>query len=84
MKVFYNLRNYQQVIEIDHGRIEKANCTCPEFVYRKTKSIGEGPEKRVIIIGRCKHLNKIVSMIDKELIPNEPNRETDPSTKRDG
>lgn len=60
MKKFYEVGKYEQWVEIQDGKVVKFNCTCPDFLFRRLKSKGDGPDRKTRAVGQCKHLNLIM------------------------
>jgi hypothetical protein len=59
MKIFYKVGKYEQWIEIER-KIKDFSCLCPDFIYRRLK------KWKTEKIKPCKHLEKIIKMIDKK------------------
>lgn len=49
----YKVRGYNQFVWVDNKEIKKVSCECPDFTYRQIQ----------IEMGMCKHLKKIVGVM---------------------
>lgn len=57
MLIQYKISKYEQTIKIQGNKIYYFNCGCPDFLFRK-----------IYTNERCKHINKIKEMMDKEIV----------------
>lgn len=68
MKAFFKVKNYNQWVEIEENQVTKFSCECPDFRFRHLKVDLEGPDAKVIVTGKCKHLKVISEMLDKQIV----------------
>lgn len=59
MNVNFKIGGYEQLLIFNHGL--KFNCTCEDFTFRQ---VTKKP------IGKCKHIKKAISWIDKRWLKN--------------
>jgi len=61
----FKVGRHEQNMQFHEGKLFKFSCTCRDFMFRHLKQQEESVEK--IIATPCKHITKILEMIDPQI-----------------